>query len=304
MSRIKVSFLLLLIALSAAAGAALKHAARAAGTFDTEMIEKTLGVKGSVKDGEYKVAIPQRDLVVVVDGFRITPPMGLTTWAGFSPMQDGALVMGDIVMRETEVGPVEKEVIQRGLSVTGLHNHFLRENERVMYMHIHGMGPTKEMAAGVRAILDKVSELRHGNPASGKSEPVENHIDTARIESILGHKGELADGVFKITIGRPDVALKDHGMPVSAFMGFNTWAAFQGTEGKAAVAGDFAMLDREVEPVMAALAEHGIEVVAMHNHMVTETPRIFFLHYWGEGPADKLAEGLQSALKKTGAPAD
>lgn len=267
---------------------------------DTGKIEQILGIKGTGKDGEYKITVPQNDLSVSLDGFRITPPMGLTTWVGFSPMQEGAMVMGDIVLREEEIGPVEKEAVDQGLAVTGLHNHFVREQQKVMYMHIAGMGPTDRMARSVRAVLDRIDTLRHGNPAAAKTESVRNTVDTARIESILGTKGEMSQGVFKVTIGRPDVKLTDEGMPVSAFMGFNTWAAFQGTDAKAAVAGDFAMLDREVEPVINALVKHGIEVVAVHNHMVTESPRIFFLHYWGEGPADKLAEGLKAALAQTG----
>lgn len=294
--------LLVLLALTMAVSAPFRPKASAAQTLDTAKIEQIIGIKGTAKDGEYKVSIPQKDLTVIVDGFKITPPMGLTTWVAFSPMPDGAMVMGDIVVLEGEIGPVERAAIDQGLNVTGLHNHFVRDDHKVMYMHIAGMGATEKMARGARAVLDKVSELRHGNPAEGKSETVENRIDTAKIESILGSKGEITDGVFKVTIGRSDVHLTDQGMPVSSFMGFNTWAAFQGTEDKAAVAGDFAMLDREVEPVISALVQHGIEVVAVHNHMVTENPRIFFLHYWGKGPADKLAEGLRAALKKTGAP--
>jgi hypothetical protein len=290
----------ILLALGMALGARFSPFSHADQSLDAGKLDQILGLKGTVKAGEYKVSIPQRDINVKVDGFRITPPMGLTTWVGFSPTQDGAMVMGDIVLTEDEVGPVEKTAIDQGLNVTGLHNHFVRDDRKVMYMHIGGMGPTEKMAKSVRAVLDKVNQSRRTNPAEGKSEPVKNEINTAKIESILGQKGETSEGVLKFVIGRPDVKLTDHGMPVSSFMGFNTWAAFQGTEDKAAVAGDFTMLDREVEPVIRALVEHGIEVVAVHNHMVTENPRIFFLHYWGNGPADKLAEGLKAAIAQTG----
>jgi len=267
---------------------------------DTSKIEQIAGIKGMAKDGEYKVAVPQNDLSVAVDGYRITAPMGLTTWVGFSPMHDGAMVMGDIILQENEVGSVQKEVIDHGLSVTALHNHFVRDSRKVMFMHIFGMGATEQLASNVRAVFDKVKELRHGDPAAAGSVAVENSINTVQIESILGQKGEMNAGVFKVTIGRPDVPLTDHGMKVTSFMGFNTWAAFQGTELKAAVAGDFAMLDREVAPVIKTLVQHGIEVVAVHNHMVSETPRIFFLHYWGVGPADQLTKGLKAALDQTG----
>jgi hypothetical protein len=270
-------------------------------SLDTSKIEQIVGIKGTTKDGEYKVSVPQNDLSVVVDGYRITAPMGLTTWVGFSPMRDGAMVMGDLIVQEDEVGPVEKAVTDHGLNVTALHNHFVRDSRKVMFMHIFGMGATEQLAQNVRAVFDKVKDLRHGDPATGRSAAVENTINTAQIESILGQKGETISGVFKVTIGRPDISLTDHGMKVSSFMGFNTWAAFQGTEQKAAVAGDVAMLDREVTQVIRALVEHGIEVVAVHNHMVTETPRIIFLHYWGVGPASKLAQGLKAALDQTGA---
>lgn len=169
-----------------------------------------------------------------------------------------------------------------------------------MYVHIYGKAPTDRLAASVRAVSDKIKELRHGNPAAAANALVENTINIKQVESTLGHKGEMNSGVFKVIIDRPDVSLTDQGMKVTSFMGFNTWAAFQGTDDKAAVAGDFAMLDKEVAPVIQALVERGIEVVAVHNHMVNEAPRIFFLHYWGVGPADKLVLGLKAALDQTG----
>ncbi len=303
MKYVKLSLFILVVFTISALNLLLGPAVRAAEKLDTEKIERIMGMKGEAKDGEFKVSIPQKDLAVTVDGFKITPPMGLTTWIGFSPMQDmegGAMIMGDIIVSEKEVGPVEKAVLDQGLHVTGLHNHFVRDNQKIMFMHIGGMGPTEMMAKNARGVLDKISELRHGNPAEAKGPTVESKIDTAKIESILGQKGQMNSGVFKVVIGRPDVKLTDHGMPVTSFMGFNTWAAFQGTEDKAAVAGDFAMLDSEVQNVIDALVKHGIEVVAVHNHMVTENPRIFFLHFWGKGQADKLAEGLKAAIDKTG----
>jgi hypothetical protein len=269
---------------------------------DTSRIEQIVGIKGTAKDGEFKVSVPQNDLSVTVDGYRITAPMGLTTWIGFTPMQQGAMIMGDIILLEDEVASVQKAVIDHGLNVTALHNHFVRDNRKVMFMHIFGVGVAEQLAQRVRAVFDKVRELRHGDPAAPRTAAMENSINTGQIESILGHKGEMNGGIFKVTIGRPDVSLTDHDMKVTSFMGFNTWAAFQGTEQKAVVAGDFAMLEREVAPVIKALVQHGIEVVAVHNHMVSETPRIFFLHYWNVGPASKLAQGLKAALDQTGTP--
>jgi hypothetical protein len=167
-------------------------------------------------------------------------------------------------------------------------------------MHIDGKGDVPRLAASVKAILDKVAQTRGKDPKVGKGDSVQNKLNIPVLDSIIGAKGEVSKGVYKYTIGRPDVNLTEHGIPVSSFMGFNTWAAWQGTMERAAVAGDFAMLESEVEPVIKALVESGIEVVAVHNHMVHEEPRIFFLHYWGVGSAQTLAEGLRQALNQTG----
>lgn len=267
---------------------------------DIKAIENILNMKGTEKDGEYKVAVPQNDLKIEVDGFKIIPPMGLGSWAAFAPASGGAMVMGDIVVTEDDLEPVQQEVIRQGLTITAIHNHFVRNHPNVMYMHIGGMGPEEKLAEAVKAVFAKVADVRGGNPAEAKAEEVENTLDTATIAEILGHSGEMNRGVYKVTIGRPDVDLEEHGAPVSAFMGFNTWAAWQGTQEKAAVAGDFTMLKDEVAPVIKTLVENGIEVVAVHNHMVHEEPRIFFLHYWGVGEAEKLARGLKAALDQTG----
>jgi len=156
------------------------------------------------------------------------------------------------------------------------------------------------MAAKAKAVLDKVAESRGHNPATGSVPDVPYTIDTKKLDDIIGTKGEMSKGVYKYTIGRPDVALKEHGVTVTTFLGFNTWAAFQGSSDHAAVAGDFTMREEEVAPVIKALVENGIEVVAVHNHMVHEQPRIFFLHYWGVGNAEQLARGLKAALDQTG----
>jgi hypothetical protein len=269
-------------------------------TLDVAKIEEVLGMKGTEKNGEYKVTVAQNDLNVVVDSFKIIPPMGLGSWAAFTSSPDGAMVMGDIVVTETDLKFVQAEVISQGLTVTAIHNHFLRDKPHVMYMHIGGMGSEEKLAQGVKAVLDKVKEVRGHNPADGNKDEVANTLDTNALDNLFGAKGEMSRGVFKHTIGRPDVELKDHSTSVSSFAGFNTWAAWQGTPDRAAVAGDFAMLESEVAPVIKALVENGIEVVAVHNHMVHETPRIFFLHYWGVGPVDKLANGLKAALDQTG----
>lgn len=267
---------------------------------DIQKIEQITALKGMENNGEYKITIPQNDLNIIVDGFKIIPPMGLGSWAAFTPCADSAMVMGDIIVTETDLLPVQQEVIRQGLTITAIHNHFIRNRPNVMYMHIDGSGDITKLSTSVKAVFDKVKEVRRKDPKEVKADSVVNRLNIPMLDSIIGHTGEMAKGVYKYTIGRPDVSLKEHGIPVSTFMGFNTWAAWQGTPEKAAVAGDFTMLENEVAPVIKALVENGIEVVAVHNHMVHETPRIFFLHYWGVGPAEKLARGFKTALDQTG----
>lgn len=269
---------------------------------DTAAIVRIIGVKGVSNNGEYKITIPQNDLDVQVDGFKIIPAMGLGTWVAFTPTKDGVMVMGDIVVTETDLGPVQQEIIKQGMTSTAIHNHFVRNHPNIMFMHLGGSGSVEVMARKAKAVLDKVKEVRGGDPIKGtaSNEGVQNTLDTKKLDEILGYKAEMSKGVYKYVIGRPDVKLTEHGIPVSTFLGFNTWAAFQGAPDKAAVAGDFTMLENEVEPVLKALIENGIEVVALHNHMVHEQPRIFFLHYWGVGNAEQLAKGLRAALDQTG----
>jgi len=259
-------------------------------------VETITGLKVTRLNRQVKISVPQTDLQVRLDGWAITPPMGLTSWAAFAPAARGAVVMGDFVLKETEIAPVEKLLLEKGLSVTGLHNHFVREQPRVMFMHIHGEGSVDSLAESVKALIDRIRELRGAGQAPGSPPAVSSSLPVGEIEAAVGHRGELNAGVLRFIIGRPDVRLDSHGVEVTSFMGFNTWAAFQGRADRAAVAGDFAMLEDEAAPVIAALTRNDIEVVALHNHMVHETPRIFFLHYWGVGPASGLAAGLRDAL--------
>jgi hypothetical protein len=267
---------------------------------DTTVIERITSVKGKFNNGEYKITIPQNDLNVEVDGFRIIPPMGLGTWIAFTPSSDGIMAMGDLVLTETDLKPVQQEIIRQGLTISAIHNHFVRNHPNVMYMHIGGSGKAEDIAAKAKAILDKIAEVRGHKPSAGSVPDVIYTIDNQKLDAIVGYKGEMSKGVYKYTIGRPDVSLKEHNVVISTFLGFNTWAAFQGTPDHAAVAGDFTMLEDEVSPVIKALIENGIEVVAVHNHMVHEQPKIFFLHYWGVGNAEQLARGLKAALDQTG----
>lgn len=267
---------------------------------DIAQIERITGMKGVEKNGEYKITVPQNDLNIMVDGFKIIPPMGLGSWIAFTSCADSVMMMGDIILSENDVAPVQQEVIKQGLSITAIHNHFVRNRPNVMYMHIDGFGNLAKLSGIAKAVFDKVKEVRGKDPKASKADSVVNTINIPELDNIMGYKGEMSKGVYKYTIGRPDVTLTEHGIAISTFMGFNTWAAWQGTPEKAAVAGDFTMLESEVTPVIKALVESGIEVVAVHNHMVHEEPRIFFLHYWGVGEAAKLAKGLRTALDQTG----
>ncbi len=267
---------------------------------DISKIEQITGMKGVEKNGEYKITIPQNDLKIVVDGFKIIPPMGLGSWAAFTPCGDSAMVMGDIIVTETDLKPVQQEVIRQGFTITAIHNHFVRNRPNVMYMHMDRLADITTLSNGVKAIFDKVKESRGKDPKGEKADSVVNTLNIAMLDSTIGYKGELSKGVYKYTIGRPDIQLMEHGIPVSTFMGFNTWAAWQGTGTHAAVCGDFTMLEDEVASVIKALVENGIEVVAVHNHMVHEKPKIFFLHYWGVGNEAQLAKGLKAALNETG----
>jgi hypothetical protein len=269
---------------------------------DTTAITKITGIKGAGNHNEYKITVPQNDLKVVVDGFNIIPAMGLSTWVGFAPVKGGVMIMGDIVLTEDDLKPVQQEVIRQGLTITAIHNHFVRNHPNIVYMHIGGTGSVESISWKIKAVLDEVIASRGHNPSDATVAPVANTIDTVKLNAILGYKGEMNKGVYKYTIGRPDVKLMEHGVQVSTFMGFNTWAAWQGSEDRAAVAGDFTMLESEVENVIKALVKNKIEVVAVHNHMVHEQPRIYFLHYWGVGPAQQLAKGLREALDQTGKP--
>lgn len=269
---------------------------------DTLAIERITGIKGKSNNGEYKITIPQNDLSIEVDGFKIIPAMGLSTWIDFAPSAGGSMIMGDLVLTENDLKPVQQEIIKQGLTITAIHNHFVRNHPNVMYMHVGGSGSTEAIATKAKAILDKIKEVRGNDPSKGNasSNTVDNSLNLESLDKILQYKGEMSKGVYKYTIGRPDVQLREHGIPVTTFMGFNTWAAFQGTPDHAAVAGDFTMTEDEVASVIKALVENGIEVVAVHNHMVHEQPRIFFLHYWGVGNAEQLAKGLRAALNQTG----
>jgi len=208
------------------------------------------------------------------------------------------MVMGDIVLLEDQVNPVMSAALDNGLEVTALHNHFFGDSPKVMFMHVGGMGDEKTLAAGIGKVFASLRETSGGKGAlaSANIDPAKTSLDPAKIEKVLRYKGELKDGVYKVVVGR---STKMNGHTVGKAMGVNTWAAFAGADDKAVVDGDFAMLESELQPVLKALRKGDIDVVAIHNHMAGESPRILFLHYWGVGPTESLAATLRSALDVT-----
>jgi len=264
---------------------------------DTGKIEQLTGAKGKMdeKEGVFKVSMPRSDLKVTAAGVRMTPPLGLTCWAAFKSMGDHAMVMGDQVLLEDQVNPVMSVALENGLEVTALHNHFVNDTPRVMFMHIGGMGDADHLASAVGKVFAKIKSTAGGSGEIEKAEidPGKSTLDGKIIEQILGRKGEANAGVFKVTIGRTTKMMDQE---VGNAMGVNTWAAFAGSDEKAIVDGDFAMYEKEVQGVLKALRAANINVVAIHNHMIGENPRVVFLHFWGVGRTEDLAKALKSAL--------
>ena len=264
---------------------------------DTATIERLTGVKGELneKEGAFKVSVPRSDLDVTAAGVKLTPPLGLTSWAAFQKAGDHVMVMGDMVVLEDQVNPVMSVALDNGLAVTALHNHFFWDSPKVMFMHIGGMGDEVNLAGAVGKVFATIKDTSGGKGEVPRVElsPAQTSLDPKAIEDVLGVKGQLANGVYKVTIGR---TTKMDGHEVGNTMGVNTWAAFAGSDAKAIVDGDFVMFEPEVQPVLKALRGAGINIVAIHQHMLEESPRTVFLHYWGVGPTRELAQGLKAAL--------
>jgi len=264
---------------------------------NTARIEQLAGVKGKLddKEGVFRVSVPRSDLHVTVEGVTLTPPMGLTCWAAFKKVGNHVVVMGDQVLLEDQVNLVMDVALDNGLEVTALHNHFLGDSPKVMFMHVGGMGDEEQLAAAIGKVFAKIKETSGAGPQplSAPIDPAKSTLDPAKIESVLGRKGDLSGGVYKLTIGR---TTKMGGHEMGNAMGVNTWAAFAGSDDVAVVDGDFAMHENEVQGVLKALRHGGIRIVAIHNHMIGESPRMVFLHFWGVGSTAKLAGALKAAL--------
>ncbi|HET7695082.1 MAG TPA: DUF1259 domain-containing protein [Vicinamibacterales bacterium] len=269
---------------------------------DYQAVLKTLGRSGDFKDGVLKVNIPRNDLRVAINQRPAPTPLGFGGWIALTKGDGGHdVMMGDLVLTEDEVNPVMSAVLDAGLDVTALHNHFFWEQPRIFYMHVHGMGAAADLATRVKPAIDLIGRGgKPAAPAAPSASPAPATLDGAALAKIVGRPGEQSGPVYKITIGRPDIDLREHGASINARMGLNTWAAFAGTDADAMVAGDVAMLDHEVTPVLKSLRANGINVVAIHHHMTGVQPVVIFLHYYGTGPAARLAQAVRSAVDLLG----
>jgi hypothetical protein len=258
------------------------------------------GKSGDYKANVLKVNVPRNDLHVTVNKLALPTPFGFGGWFAMTKGDGGEdVMMGDLVLLQEEVNPVMSALLDNGLEVTALHNHFFWEEPRIYYMHVHGHGKPADLAKQIKPALDLIGKGVSQPAAKPASSPATT-LDTPKIAKIVGHEGEQSGAVYKITIGRDDLKLKDMGATINARMGLNTWAAFYGTNENAAIAGDVAMVGNEVTPVLKALRSHGLDVVAIHNHMIGTQPAVIFLHYWGQGKADDLATGFKATLDQLG----
>jgi hypothetical protein len=262
-------------------------------------VARALGREGELnsKEGVYTTSFPRSDLSLSVGGELVPTALGFGSWVAFRRGPGGASAMSDMVLLPGEVDAAVSALQANGIEVTALHRHFRDEQPQVMYLHSHATGDAAKIAAGYRAALEK-TRTPLGPPVA--PDPAGPQLDTAAVHRIVGHEGKPGGGVYKITVGRDDLGVTVAGAPVTSAMGLNSWAAFVGTDERAHVAGDIAMLEREVNPVVRALRANDIEIVSIHNHMLGDQPRVYFLHYWGTGTAETLARAFRAALDELG----
>jgi Domain of Unknown Function (DUF1259) len=281
-----------IFAASFAAGASAQE-------IDWQKVDDTLGRKPAVSGDVHRYGFPRTDLAVTLDGVAIKPALALGGWVAFKPMHGETVVMGDLVLLESEINPVMLKLIEGGLEITAVHNHLLRASPATFYMHVGGHGDPAKMAAVIRDALG-ASKTPLATPAAAAPAPTVD-LDTAQLDQIIGVKGQANGGVYQFAVPRRD-PVTESGMPITPVgpMGVAIAIGFQPTGGgKAAITGDFVVTGDEVNPVIKALRANGIDVTAVHSHMLDEQPRLFFLHFWANDDALKLAKGLRAALDKT-----
>jgi hypothetical protein len=262
-------------------------------------VTSVLGRPGTEADGGvYRVSLPRSDLKVTVDGVEIRPGLALGSWLAFHPHGGELMVMGDLVLLEREVAPVMRRLAADGIAVTALHNHLLRAEPATMYLHVAGQGDPARLATALRTALGETATPLQGGGPGGGDDRIEG-LDTVALARALGREGRASGGVYQVSIARAE-RITERGMEVPTAMGLPTVINFQTAGGgRAATTGDFVLTADEVVPVQRALIEHGIEVTALHNHMLHEEPRLFFMHFWGVGEPERLARGLRSAVERT-----
>lgn len=271
---------------------------------DKDKYESLTGLKGSYNEKErvFKTSFPRNDIKISVDNIQLDPFMGLTTWTAFTPVDGNQfMIMGDLVLLQDEVNPVMSILLKNNIEVTALHNHFFYDTPKVYFMHVGGKGSLGELAGGVKKALDVVNEIRSKNSSplnnfEGSSIPSKSSIDLPSLEKIFGITGQGKNGMVKFVFGR---SVKMDHVSLGSDMGINTWAAFAGSNENTFVDGDFAVQENELQPVLKALRQNGINIVAIHQHMTMESPRMIFLHYWGKGNAKDLANTVKAALSLT-----
>jgi hypothetical protein len=262
---------------------------------DWTKVEQALGKKGSAQPGGVqKFGFPRSDLKVTVDGVAIKPSLALGSWLAFVPTSEGALFMGDLVLTESEIAPVMKHLVDNGVEISAVHNHLLRASPPVVYMHVAGHGDAAKQAQVLHDALALSKTPLAAAPPAGAPPAID--LDVAALESALGVKGTNNGGVYQFSIPRAE-QISAHGMAVPPSLGTSTAINFQPTGGaKAAVTGDFVMIGKEVNPVIKVLRTNGIEVTALHSHMIDDSPHLYFMHFWANDDAGKLAKGLRTAL--------
>ena len=287
------SFTVVAILLAAASATAAN-----AQEIDWQKVDAAMGRSGAVTGDVHRYGFPRSDLQVTVDGVTLRPSLALGGWAAFKPAHGGVMVMGDLVLLDTEIAPVMSKLIENGVEISAVHNHVLRGNPATYYMHIGGHGDPVKMATAIRtALAESKTPLTAPTPGT----PPAIDLDTTQIDQILGAKGNNNGGVYAVGVPRKD-PINESGMQIAPAgpMGVATAINFQPTGGgKAAITGDFVLTDSEVNPVIKALRSNGIEVTAIHSHMLSEQPRLIFMHFWANDDAIKLAKGLRAALDKT-----
>jgi hypothetical protein len=270
-----------------------------AADIDWNKIDAALGKSATVAGDVHRYGLPRSDLQVSLDSVAIKPTLALGGWIAFAPMHGEAMVMGDLVLLETEITPVMTKLLDGGLDITAIHNHILRASPATFYMHVGGHGDPEKMATLIRSALSSASKTPFAAPATTAGPAPTVDLDTAKLDEIMGVKGTANGGVYQFGVPRRDPPTES-GMQVNAALGGANAIGFQPTgNGKAAITGDFLVTDSEVNPLIRALRAGDIEVTAIHSHMLDEQPRMFFIHFWANDDAVKLAHGIRAALDKT-----